>query len=58
MKTSDKSLPERIIIWSLLISLVLIGYTVCDQYADEINEKVTNAIVDALPDLDNAIAKL
>ncbi|MEM8846370.1 MAG: hypothetical protein AAFY00_06350 [Bacteroidota bacterium] len=58
MKTSEKSLPERIIIWSLLISLVLIAHTAYDSYSDEISQKVTKAIVDAIPDMDNAVAKL
>ncbi|MEM9364145.1 MAG: hypothetical protein AAGA43_16000 [Bacteroidota bacterium] len=58
MKTSEKSLPERIIICSLLLSLVLVGHTLYDRYSEEIGQKVTKAIVDVMPDLDNAVAKL
>lgn len=58
MKTSKKLLPTRIVIWSFLIGLFVIGFTIYSQYATEINQELTNAIVEALPDLDNAIAKL
>lgn len=58
MKTSEKLLPVRIVIWSAVIGFMVIGYTVYTQYSTEISQEVTNAIVEALPDLDNAVAKL
>jgi hypothetical protein len=58
MKASEKLLPARIVIWSLVIGLMVVGYTVYSQYSAEISQEVTNAIVEALPDLDNAVAKL
>nr|WP_299341331.1 hypothetical protein [Allomuricauda sp.] len=58
MTASQKNLPKRIIIFSLLVSLFFVGYALCNCYADEISQKVTNAIADAIPDMDNAIAKL
>ncbi|GMN09567.1 hypothetical protein MTsPCn9_16100 [Croceitalea sp. MTPC9] len=58
MKTSDKLLPTRILIWSLIIGCMVVGYTVYTQYSSEISQEVTDAIVGALPDLDNAVAKL
>ncbi|WP_350289601.1 hypothetical protein [uncultured Croceitalea sp.] len=58
MKTSEKLLPARIVIWSAVIGFMVISYTVYTQYATEISQEVTNAIVEALPDLDNAVAKL
>lgn len=58
MKTSEKLLPTRIVIWSAVIGFMVIGYTAYTQYSTEISQEVTNAIVEALPDLDNAVAKL
>lgn len=58
MKTSEKLLPARIVIWSAVIGFMVIGYTVYTQYSAEISQEVTNAIVEALPDLDHAVAKL
>lgn len=58
METSTKLLPTRIVIWSFLIGLFVIGFTIYSQYSTEISQEVTNAIVEALPDLDNAVAKL
>ncbi|MFD2587462.1 hypothetical protein ACFSQJ_11010 [Croceitalea marina] len=58
MKASEKLLPARILIWSLVIGMLVVGYTVYAQYADEIGQEVTNTIVEALPDFDNAVAKL
>ncbi|MEM9077161.1 MAG: hypothetical protein AAGC43_08980 [Bacteroidota bacterium] len=58
MTASQKTLPKRIVIFSLLVSLVFVGYALCNCYADEISQKVTNAIAEAIPDLDTAVAKL
>ena len=58
MTTSQKTLPKRIIIFSLLVSLVFVGYALCNCYGVEISQKVTTAIADAIPDMDNAVAKL
>ena len=58
MKTSEKLLPTRIVICSLLIGLLVVGFTVYSEYSTEISKEVTNSIVEALPDLDNAVAKL
>lgn len=58
MKTSEKLLPTRIVIWSLLLGLFVVVFTVYTQYSSEIEQEVTNVIVEALPDLDNAVAKL
>ena len=58
MNTSEKLLPARIVIWSFVIGLLVVGYTVYSQYSTEISQEVTTVIVEALPDLDNAVAKL
>ncbi len=58
MKASEKLLPARILIWSLVIGMLVVGYTVYAQYADEIGQEVTNTIVEVLPDFANAVAKL
>ena len=58
MKASDKFLPTRILIWSLIIGFTVIGYTAYSQYSTEIHQEVTESLTKALPDLDHAVAKL
>lgn len=58
MENSGKFLSTRIILWSLVIGILVVGYTFYSQYSNEIGQEVTNAIVEALPDFDNAVAKL
>ena len=58
MESPKKLLPTRIVIWSFLIGLFVIGFTIYSQYSTEINQEVTNVIVDALPNIDQAVAKL
>jgi hypothetical protein len=57
MKASEKLLPARIVIWSLVIGLLVVGYTVYSAYSAEISQEVTNAIVNALPEVDNTVAQ-
>lgn len=57
MKASEKSLPTRIFLWSLVIGILVVGFTVYSQYAAEIGQEITIAIAEALPDVDNTIAQ-
>lgn len=58
MNTSEKLLSARILTICLTISVLLIGFVAYDAYAIEIQQEVTEAVLNTLPDLDNSLAKL
>lgn len=58
MGTSEKLLSARILTICLSLSILLLGFVVYDAYATEIQQEVTDAVLNALPDLDNSLAKL
>lgn len=58
MNTSEKLLSARILTVCLTISFLLLGYVVYDAYATEIQQQIADAVLNALPDLDNSLAKL
>ena len=58
MNTSEKLLSARILTACLTVSLLLLGFVIYDAYATDIQQQVADAVLNALPDLDNSLAKL
>jgi len=58
MNTSEKLLSARILTTCLTVSLLLLGFVIYDAYATDIQQQVADAVLNALPDLDNSLAKL
>ncbi|MDT0606340.1 hypothetical protein [Croceitalea rosinachiae] len=58
MNPSEKLLSARILTICLTISALLLSLVVYDAYAAQIQQEITDAVLNALPDLDNSLAKL
>ena len=58
MNSSEKLLSARILTVCLTISLLLLSVVIYDSYATEIQNEITDAVLNALPDLDSSLAKL
>lgn len=58
MNTSEKLISARILTTCLTVSLLLLGFVIYDAYATDIQQQVADAVLKALPDLDNSLAKL
>lgn len=58
MNTSDQLLSARILTICLTVSVLLLSIVIYDAYASDIQQEVTDAVLKALPDLDNSLANL
>jgi len=58
MDTSKNTQGSRIIIAAMLIGLFIVGATVYQSYAEDVKQKVSETVVEMLPDLDHGLAQL
>ncbi len=58
MKTSEKLFASRVLIGSLAVCFVMIGYVVYTQYSAEIQHEIFVAITKTFPNLDRELAGL
>jgi hypothetical protein len=55
--TMSKYITEiRILVFSLIFSLGILSYTIYNSYADDIKQRVSEKIVEYLPEMDNDLA--
>ncbi|KPM30863.1 Hypothetical protein I595_2840 [Croceitalea dokdonensis DOKDO 023] len=58
MKPSTPLLYARILILCFGASLLLLGVVAYDAYSADIQQKITQVVLNALPDLDHSLAQL
>lgn len=58
MKSSHNTFGFRIVLSALIIAIVMISITAYSTYREDIRQEIGEKIVEALPDMDHALAKL
>lgn len=58
MNTSEKLFASRVLVGSLTLCLLMIGYVVYTEYATEIQNELLDALTKTFPNLDRELAGL
>lgn len=58
MKPTTHLIAARILTFCIVASLLVLGIVAYDSYATDIHQKVTQVVLNALPDLDRSLAQL
>ncbi len=56
MNLHSNNIEFRILIYALILSIGILSYACYDAYASEMKQKVSDKLVEYLPDMDSALA--